>query len=60
MANTNKVRSDKMIEMYLRNFIIKILLCILSPPLISIGGRRSVTDVPIYNYTISIYFFQQK
>ena len=29
---TSIVRSNKMIEMYLRIFIIKILLCILSPP----------------------------
>lgn len=29
---TNRVRSNKMIEMYLRILIIKILLCILSPP----------------------------
>lgn len=28
----NSVRSNKMIEMYLRILIIKILLCILSPP----------------------------
>jgi len=33
IANTNKVRSDKMIEMYLKNFIIKILFFILSPPI---------------------------
>ena len=33
IANTNKVRSDKMIEMYLKIFIIKILFFILSPPI---------------------------
>ena len=55
IANTNKVRSDKMIEMYLKIFIIKILFFILSPPIFIIEGRHSATDVPIYNYTICIY-----
>ena len=44
---TNKDRSDKMIAMYLRTFIIKILLFIITKPpfFYKIRGRHSTTDV---------------
>ena len=44
---TNKDRSDKMIAMYLRTFIIKILFFIfIKPPFFyKIRGRHSTTDV---------------
>ena len=48
---TNKVRSNKMIEMRSRNFIIKVFVFILSN-LLS-GGRHSVTTVPNKHYTIN-------
>ena len=52
---TNIVKRNKMITMYLRTFIIKILFDILSNLLsLKIRGRHSTTEIfPIYNYTIN-------
>ena len=42
IAITNKVRSNKMIAMYRRTFIIKVLFFIFIPPFfLKIGGRHS-------------------
>ena len=52
---TNIVKKSKMITMYLRTFIIKILFDILSNLLsLKIRGRHSTTEIfLIYNYTIN-------
>ena len=53
IAITKVVRSNKMIERYLRTFTIKILFFILiKPPLYKRFGRHSTTDIPYENYTI--------
>lgn len=46
------IKSSKIVERYLRTFIIKILFFIL-PNLLSIRDLVDTQQLPIYNYTIS-------
>ena len=48
-----------MIETYLRNFIIKTLLCILSPPILErLKVDTQTTNAPVNKYTISKFLKQ--
>ena len=55
---TNIVRSNEMIAMYLRTFIIKILFFIFikSPFSFKIRGRHSITDIPLCILYIKTFF----
>ena len=44
-----------MIIIFSRNLIIKVFVfTIINPPFSMIGGRHSVTEVPVYDYTIRL------
>ena len=59
ISTTRIVRIDKMIVMYLRTFIIKILFFIfIKPPLYKRFGRHSTTDISYCNYTKQMYIIQ--
>ena len=45
-ANTNKVDSSKIIEMYLRTFIIKVLVFIILPPFLKEKRTTLTLNVP--------------
>ena len=55
-ANTNKVDSSKIIEMYLRTFIIKVLVFIILPPFLKEKRMTLTLNVPI-KIIINIYSY---
>ena len=58
-ANTNKVDSSKIIEMYLRTFIIKVLVFIILPPFLKEKRMTLTLNVPI-NIITNIYSYINK
>ena len=58
-ANTNKVDSSKIIEMYLRTFITKVLVFIILPPFLKEKRTTLTLNVPI-NIITSIYLHINK
>ena len=58
-ANTNKVDSSKIIEMYLRTFIIKVLVFIILPPFLKEKMMTLTLNVPVKIIT-NIYSYIKK
>ena len=58
-ANTNKVDSSKIIEMYLRTFITKVLVFIILPPFLKEKRTTLTLNVPI-NIVTNIYSYINK
>ena len=58
-ANTNKVDSSKIIEMYLKTFIIKVLVFIILPPFLKEKRTTLTLNVPI-DIILNIYSYINK